>query len=689
MANSSNKQKPLTLRVTPLRITLIYLLVGGLWIIFSDRLVAAIATDPVALTQLQTYKGWFYIAATALLLYLLIKRSLAALSNSEAELRAISAELQAALQRLTLQVENSPLGVIEWDNHFRVQRWSRQSEQLFGWQAEEVFGKHPNEIGFIYAEDAEAVNEVIASLLDGSRPRSVNRNRNYTKSDAVIDCEWYESALFDETGRLISILSLVQDVTAREQAKQALQESEERFRATFEQAAVGLAHVGLDGQWLRVNQKLCDIIGYSFEELSQLTLPQLIYPDDRHTNREQARRLVAGEIQTYSLEQRYIHKDSSLVWVNVTVSLLRDSSGQPKYFIGVVQDITERKQLEEQYRHAQKMEAVGRLAGGVAHDFNNLLTVINGYSDLALHSLTEFDPLQKSIREIRKAGERAARLTHQLLAFSRQQILQPEILDLNEVITDISKMLTRLIGEDIELVIVTKAGLGRVKVDPAQMEQVIMNLAVNARDAMPHGGKLTIDLANVELDEDFTRRHLRVAPGSYVRLAISDTGVGMDEETLNRIFEPFFTTKEQGKGTGLGLATVYGIVSQSGGSILVYSEPGWGTTFKIYLPQIKEVSQPALLSLPPQERPSQRGETILLVEDEPGVRSLVCDTLKEDGYTVLEASNSAEALLLSEQHPGPIHLLFTDVVLPGLSGRHLAERLLLQRPELKILLLLS
>jgi CheY-like chemotaxis protein len=245
-------------------------------------------------------------------------------------------------------------------------------------------------------------------------------------------------------------------------------------------------------------------------------------------------------------------------------------------------------------------------------------------------------------------------------------------------------MLTRLIGEDIELVIVTKAGLGRVKVDPGQMEQVIMNLAVNARDAMPHGGKLTIDLANVELDEDFARRHLRVAPGSYVRLAISDTGVGMDEETLNRIFEPFFTTKEQGKGTGLGLATVYGIVSQSGGSILVYSEPGWGTTFKLYLPQIKEVSQPSPVSLPP-ERPSQRGETILLVEDEPGVRSLVRDTLKEDGYIVLEASNSAEALLLSEQHPGPIHLLFTDVVLPGLSGRHLAERLLLQRPELKIL----
>jgi two-component system cell cycle sensor histidine kinase/response regulator CckA len=684
MANSSNQQKPLTRRGTPFRITLIYLLIGGLWIIFSDRLVAAIVTDPVVLTQLQTYKGWFFITATGFLLYLLIRRSLAALAYSEAELRNTSTELQTALQQLTFHVENSPLGVIEWDNRFHVQRWSRQAEQLFGWKAEEVLGKHPHEIGFIYAEDAEAVNRIIASLLEGSRLASVNRNRNYTKSGAVIECEWYESALFDETGRLISILSLVQDVTAREQAKQALQESEERFRATFEQAAVGLAHVGLDGHWLRVNQKLCDIIGYSFEELGELTLQQFIYADDRPTNREQVRRLIGGEIQTYSLEQRLIRKDVSLVWVNATVSLLRNSSGQPKYFIGVVQDITERKQLEEQYRHAQKMEAVGRLAGGVAHDFNNLLTVINGYSDLALRSLTEFDPLHKSIREIRKAGERAARLTHQLLAFSRQQILQPEILDLNEVITDISKMLTRLIGEDIELVIITKTGLGRVKADPGQMEQVIMNLAVNARDAMPHGGKLTIDLANVELDDDFALRHLRLAPGSYVRLAISDTGVGMDKETLNRIFEPFFTTKEQGKGTGLGLATVYGIVSQSGGSILVYSEPGWGTTFKIYLPQIKEVSQPSPVSLP-QEHPSRRGETILLVEDEPGVRNLVRDTLKEDGYIVLEANNSAEALLLSEQHPGPIHLLFTDVVMPGLSGRQLAERLLPQRPGLKIL----
>lgn len=541
MTHTSKTQSPAA-EDTPLKITLIYALIGGLWIIFSDRWAAALVTNPVALTEIQTYKGWFYIMATALLLYLLIKR----------------------------------------------------------------------------------------------------------------------------------------DMTA-------LQENEDRFRATFEQAAVGIAHVGLEGQWLRVNQKLCDIVGYSREELAQLTFQKITYPDDLEADLEQTQRLLAGEIETYSMEKRYIRRDSSIVWVNLTTSLVREPTGEPKYFIGVVQDISQRKQLEEQYHHSQKMEAIGRLAGGVAHDFNNLLTVINGYSELSLNRLSEADPLQKPIREIQKAGERAARLTSQLLAFSRQQILQPKILDLNEVIAETSLMLKRLIGEDIELVTFTRANLGRVKADPGQIEQVIMNLAVNARDAMPQGGKLTIDLANVELDEEFARRRMEIPPGSYVRLAISDTGVGMDKETQKRIFEPFFTTKGLGKGTGLGLATVYGIVSQSGGSILVYSEPGWGTTFKIYLPWAKEISETVPTSHVPKIYPSPGTETILLVEDESGVRDLVRDTLKEEGYVVLVAGNSAEALRLCHQHPDPIHLLLTDVVMPGLSGPQLAQALLPLRPHLRTL----
>lgn len=568
MANHSDEQVSSSQKLIPLKITLIYTIIGGLWIVFSDRLLAALVNDPITLTQLQTFKGWAYIMATAALLYVLIKRSLDALSQSRAvlrqteqqaaeELRLTSAQLQIALQRLTFHVENSPLAVIEWDSNFRVQRWSQQAEQLFGWGVEEVWGKHPQEIGFIFAEDVPLVDEVIVGLQSGCEPRSVNRNRNYTKNGSVIYCEWYESALADESGQLVSILSLVHDVT-------------------------------------------------------------------------------------------------------------------------------ERKHLEEQLRQSQKMEAIGRLAGGVAHDFNNLLTVINGYSELALSHLAEQDRLYKHIKEIRKAGERAAGLTRQLLAFSRQQILQPRSLDLSEVILNMSEMLQRLIGENIELVILAAADSGQIKADPGQIEQVIMNLAVNAYDAMPQGGKLTIEVAKIELEGEYAQKHIGKEPGSYVRLAISDTGMGMDEQTRSHIFEPFFTTKEKGKGTGLGLATVYGIVSQSGGSIRVYSEPGWGTTFKIYFPQIKNRDKLAMPTTT-QVHSTQGSETILLVEDEPSVRELVRDTLKEEGYTVLEAKNGAEAILYSEQYQASIHLLLTDVVMPGLSGRQLAEHLWPLRPQLKVL----
>jgi nitrogen-specific signal transduction histidine kinase len=350
---------------------------------------------------------------------------------------------------------------------------------------------------------------------------------------------------------------------------------------------------------------------------------------------------------------------------------------------GIVMDITERRQLGEQLRQSQKMEAVGRLAGGIAHDFNNLLTVIKGYSELMLEDLEGADPLRTEVDEIKKAADRAASLTRQLLAFSRQQVLAPKVVDLNTVVGNMDKLLHRLLGEDIDLFTILEPGLGRVKADPGQIEQVIMNLAVNARDAMPKGGKLTIETANVELDEHYTREHAVVKPGSYVMIAVTDTGVGMTDKVKSRIFEPFFTTKEVGKGTGLGLSTVYGIIKQSGGYVWVYSEVGLGSSFKVYLPR---VDAPAEITSPVSSLPTRRGtETVLLVEDEDGVRALERQVLHKHGYNVLEARNGGEALLMCERHQGEIDMLLTDVVLEQMGGRELAERLLKVRPEMKVL----
>jgi CheY-like chemotaxis protein len=330
------------------------------------------------------------------------------------------------------------------------------------------------------------------------------------------------------------------------------------------------------------------------------------------------------------------------------------------------------------------MEAVGRLAGGIAHDFNNLLTVITSYSDILLEDLASQDPRRGDVEEIGKAAASAARLTRQLLAFSRQQVLEPRVLDLNASLASADKLLRRLLGEDIELVTAPAPSLGTVKADPGQLEQVIVNLAVNARDAMPEGGKLTLETANADMDDAYVREHPAAKPGSYVVLAVSDTGVGMDEETQRRIFEPFFTTKEAGKGTGLGLATVYGIVKQSGGFIWVYSEPGHGTTFKIYLPRVEEPVDAETRPVPPLG--SLRGtETVLLVEDAAAVRAVIHQTLDRLGYRVLEAPNGEAALHLATKHRGPIHLLLTDVVMPELGGRQLAERLSALRPELRVL----
>jgi two-component system cell cycle sensor histidine kinase/response regulator CckA len=388
-----------------------------------------------------------------------------------------------------------------------------------------------------------------------------------------------------------------------------------------------------------------------------------------------------GRMRNY--ETAFRARDGRWVEVNASLSLLRDAPGAVVGTLGIISDVTERKKLEHDLRQSQKMEAVGRLAGGIAHDFNNLLTVITGRSELLLERLGPDEPLRRDIELFQKTADRAAGLTRQLLAFSRRQVLQPRVLDLNGVVTGLSAILRRLIGEDIDLVTELTPELGSVRADPGQIEQVIVNLVLNARDAMPSGGRLTIETANVDVDAASPEAP-GVGAGAYATVAVSDTGVGMDPETRQHIFEPFFTTKPPGQGTGLGLATVYGIVEQSEGTISVVSEPGQGTTVRIYLPRVNEAIEAApIVSAPPE--PPQRGETVLLVEDEDAVRDLVVEILLGERYTVLPASDPGAALMIAERHRGPIHLLLTDVVMPQMSGRRLAEEITAVRPETKVI----
>ena len=434
------------------------------------------------------------------------------------------------------------------------------------------------------------------------------------------------------------------------------------------------------------------MLGYSVQQW--LSTPNfwltIVHPDDRErAAREAAEFFTSGKGGISQF--RWIARDERVVWVEAHSTVICDDEGNPLGMRGVTTDITASKeaeraraQLEEQLRQAQKIDSIGRLAGGVAHDFNNILTAISGYADLMLLELTPGDPLRSSVTEIRRAGERAAELTRQLLAFSRRQLLQPRVLALNSLIADSIRMLKRLLGEDIELVTLLDPDLGQVKADAGQMDQVILNLALNARDAMPQGGRLTLETRNVILQEEYAQKHFSLQPGSYILLAVSDIGCGMDAQTLSHIFEPFFTTKEPGKGTGLGLSTVYGIVQQSGGSIWVYSEPSRGTTFKIYLPRIKESVAEAEEKRAEPESP-RGSETILVVEDDEVVRKLTCQALRRYGYLVVEAANGGEALLSCERHPETIPLMITDVVMPQISGPELAARLRQLHPEIHVL----
>ena len=513
----------------------------------------------------------------------------------------------------------------------------------------------------------------------------------------AVEAGWIEAFTFPitdmATGKVKGVVLYVRDITDRKQAEEARLESETKYRLLAENVIDVIWTMDLNWKVIYASPS-CEILtGYSDDEIVGMTLDQLLTPGSMDLSKKTLAELLSPENmaqQEYpnfflpQLELRF--KDGSRsVYIEVKGSFLKDCQGQPIGMVGVARDITERKQLEEQFLQAQKMEAVGRLAGGVAHDFNNILTAITGYAELLLINPDIQAPVSRDVKDILQAAERAASLTRQLLAFSRKQVLQPQRLDLNQVVANLDKMLRRIIGEDIDLVTVLGHDLGAVQADPGQIEQVVMNLAVNARDAMPQGGKLTIETADADLDAAYAQEHLEVHPGPYVMLAVSDNGVGLDQESQARIFEPFYTTKELGKGTGLGLSMVYGIVRQSGGFIYVYSNPREGTTFKIYLPRLEAAEDLAAGLGRAPDRCEWGSETILLVEDEDLVRQVASRILVRHGYTILEAASGRDALVASRDYAGPIHLMLTDVVMPGMSGWEASENLKLQRPEMKVL----
>jgi two-component system cell cycle sensor histidine kinase/response regulator CckA len=479
------------------------------------------------------------------------------------------------------------------------------------------------------------------------------------------------------------LLMTVEQAVRKQRLAQALLDSDERYRFVTENIADAVFLLELDGRIALGNHRAETITGYAQAELIGRAFFSLLPEAGAREARARLSDVRAGVKVSPFFEVELIQKDGARVLLEVHVtSVLKD--GQPVARLGVARDITERRYLEDQLRQAQKMEGIGRLAAGVAHDFNNLLTAIGGRCYLVLNALTSENPIRREIEIIQDAAERAAKLTHQLLAFSRKQILDPCVLDLNATVTGIEPLLRRMIREDIEIATALDSAAGRVKADAGQIEQVLLNLAVNASDAMPNGGWLTLATGNVTLDEAYARTHAEVEPGPYVMLSVSDTGHGMTAEVQAHIFEPFFTTKEVGKGTGLGLATAYGIAKQSGGHITVHSEPGHGAAFKLYLPRVEEApgtAEPAR----PTEITRRGSETVLLVEDDEPLRTLAREILSIQGYTVLDATSPSEALRLADVHPGPIHLLVTDVVMPQMNGRQVADHLLAARPGLKVL----
>lgn len=563
--------------------------------------------------------------------------------------------------------------------------WNAGAERITGYSGEEMMGRPLSQL--LPPGQSNEIQEILARIQKGERVAHYETHW-VKKGGEEIQVSLNVSPIRDASGKIVGASTIAHDISERNQAGEQLRH--ERFaNALLESVQVGIVACDERGVLTLFNQVARSWHGLPAEPLPAEKWAEhygWCHPHGRIPLKKQEVplfRALEGE-RVSDVEMMILPKQGEPRTVLASGRPILDSEGNKLGAVAAMIDITERKCLEQQFRHSQKMEAVGRLAGGVAHDFNNLLTIITGYGQMLQRNLEPGSSMRAYAEEVLKSGERAASLTRQLLAFSRRQDFSPRGLDLNTLVRNTENMLHRLIGEDIELATVLATGLGLVRGDPGQIEQVIFNLAVNARDAMPNGGNLTLETGNVELDETDAHGHIPIKPGSYVMLAVTDTGCGMDPPTQAHIFEPFFTTKEPGKGTGLGLATVYGIVKQHGGNIWVDSEPGQGTAFKIYLPRV-EMDAAKVEERRAGARELRGSETILVVEDDQAVRSLVVRLLRSMGYWVLEASRVDEALMVCVRHKGPVHLLLTDVVMPQMSGRDLLGHIRPLRPDIRVL----